>query len=128
MTNFDPPCCCEDAPSAPYWCRDCVVHDLPDNYPVVCPKHAVDRRSDFEIIRSTLADIYGGGEKGDMVYSLAEHLTEKLPMWITEADGQSDEPNLVEYELHMQIWHWFPGGSTAEVAARNIIAALENAS
>lgn len=68
------------------------------------------------LVREALEPIYGSGS---MVTALASHIVDKWDDW-------NDDPSrdLITH-LHLCIWNWFPGGSTAEVAANKIMEALD---
>lgn len=71
----------------------------------------------FTAVHKELVDIYGDGS---MVASLAEHLINNMPLYAMQAE---DEERTVEFQAMLTIWNWFPGGSTAEIAAGRVVAA-----
>ena len=71
-----------------------------------------------DTVREALEQVYGSGP---MVTSLASHIVDRWADW--EAD--TDEDQGLHYRLHMEIWNWFAGGGTAEIAADRVLAAVE---
>jgi len=74
-----------------------------------------------DVIEVTLGKVYcnGGKTKGTMVESCAKTLDEKWNDW--EENSRYDG---LPYEVHMAIWNYFPGGTTAEFASKAVLSAL----
>lgn len=69
-----------------------------------------------QLVFDVLADIYG---QSVWTSACAKHITEKWDDWNEDAGR-----DLITH-LHLCIWDWFPGGTTADFAAHKIMAALE---
>jgi hypothetical protein len=74
-------------------------------------------------ILDALRHVYG---KGRMVDALAATVDGKFDGWL-RGEGQAAHHGL-EYAVQMECWNWFSGGGTAEIAARRVVAAVQEAS
>lgn len=75
---------------------------------------------DATTILTALQEVYGDG---DMVTSLATHLAES---WLVFRVDAQWERRSVEDSVWRTIWDWFPGGDTAQVAAKAVVEAVES--
>jgi hypothetical protein len=71
-------------------------------------------------IKEALEGVYG---EGDMVTSLADHLADS---WLMYQADNLHERRSVEDSVWRTIWDWFPGGDTAQVAAKAVVEAVES--
>lgn len=77
-------------------------------------------------IQKALASVYcapGKTGKGGMVESCAVDLDKR---WETLMDEDRTYTRGPEAEVQMQIWNWFPGGGTAQIAAERVMAAVND--
>lgn len=78
-----------------------------------------------DAIQKALASIYSHGETGNgtMVESCAKHLDDTWPKMEAEAAFWADKGSArdLEHEVMLQVWNWFPGGGTAQIAAKRIM-------
>jgi hypothetical protein len=68
-------------------------------------------------IQSALETVYG---PTSMVAALAETLVDS---WANYQEEEDTGWRSVEDSVHLTIWNWFPGGDTARIAAKRVMAA-----
>lgn len=81
-------------------------------------------RASYDVVVRVLGDAYGADS---MVDALAKHLAKYIDNFYAAAPYVSRRGSNREREIMLMIWNWFPGGTTAEAAAREIEAALSAA-
>ena len=72
------------------------------------------------VIKAEIFDVYG---KGPMATGCAEQLANEWDAW-ARGEGRAEHQGL-HYAVHMCIWNWFAGGTTAEYAATKVVEAVE---
>lgn len=85
---------------------------------------AENKNSRLEAIQTAMVGVYG---KGSMAIACAETINRNWDDW-TAGKRQADHGRGLHYAVHMEIWNWFPGGGTAEIAANHVLAAVEELS
>lgn len=80
-----------------------------------------------EKILTALAGVYlrnGEDPEGTMVASLAENLDQKWEVLQEEVRNSHSTRITFAHVLTNEIWMWFSGGGTAEIAANRVIEAV----
>ncbi len=77
-----------------------------------------------DVIEKALGSVYSsdGRTKDTMIDACAEHLDSSWDKY--EADVARGRYRDMEHALMLQIWNWFAGGDTAEIAAKRVLEAL----
>jgi type IV pilus biogenesis protein CpaD/CtpE len=73
----------------------------------------------LEVVQPIIVDTYG---KGSMTIALAEHVANEIDTFEPQYPDDTREDM-----IRLTCWNWMTGGSTAEIVARKIEAALEAA-
>jgi hypothetical protein len=71
-------------------------------------------------ILDALRGIYG---KGAMVDACARHIDSKWDEW-RQGYGRTRHGESMEDAVHMEVWNWFAGGGTAEIAGGRVVSAV----
>lgn len=85
--------------------------------PAILIEETVTPTISVDTVDDALSGIYGASP---MVTALATHIVANWDEW----DRNADEFRDLHYRLHMEIWNWFAGGGTAEIAADRIFEAV----
>jgi hypothetical protein len=72
------------------------------------------------VILRVLRTVYG---KGAMVEACAKHIDSKWDEW-RQGYGRTRNGESMEDAIRMEVWNWFSGGGTAEIAARRVVEAV----
>lgn len=81
-----------------------------------------------DTIEKALGSVYSrdGKTRGTMVDACAEHLDKNWDKYLADVErGRYDD---MAHAIHLQIWNWFPGGGTAEIAANEVMEAMSEVS
>lgn len=79
--------------------------------------------SRLNVIQTALRGVYRNSPTGTILYCARSINTGWETLKKTGEDP--DWGSGFEHEIHMLIWNYFPGGSTAQVAAQKVIKAVE---
>lgn len=84
-----------------------------------------------EAILKALASVYSCNnvpEPGGMVEACAKHLDDTWNTMVSQAQEWADRGSRrdLEHEVMLQIWNWFAGGGTAEIAAKKVMEAVND--
>lgn len=83
-----------------------------------------------DAIGNALASVYsstGTYTEKDMIGACAKHLDDTWNTMVSQAQEWADRGSDrdLEREVMLQIWNWFPGGGTAEIAAKRVMEAVD---
>jgi hypothetical protein len=73
--------------------------------------------------RAVLAELRAIYGKGAMVEACAMYIDSKWDEWL-EGNGRTRHGESMEDAVRMEVWNWFSGGGTAEIAAGRVVAAV----
>lgn len=84
-----------------------------------------------DAIEKALGSVYSrdGKTRGTMVEACAIDIDDSWDKMQSEADFWAEKGATTrdfEYQVHMKIWNWFPGGGTAEIAAGKVMEAVND--